>query len=131
MIWTIIEAGLAIIAASLATIRPLLRAMRVRGFESTGSNSGHSRGKEKCLPPVSAKLPFAYYGLEDLTLTIDPPSPRGEADKRRVYSAQGTVNEVASTWRGGSEDEPLRRMHDLEAQRQGGVPLSHGLDGRR
>lgn len=127
MIWTIIEAGLAIIAASLATIRPLLRAMRVRGFESTGSNSGHSRGKEKRPPPASGKkLPFAYYGLEDLTLTIDPPSPRGEDDKRRVYSAQGAVNEVASTWSGGSEDEPLRRMHDLEAQRRDDVPSGNG-----
>ncbi|CAI6100397.1 unnamed protein product [Clonostachys chloroleuca] len=35
MIWTIIEAALAIIAASLATIRPLLRVLRVRGFDSS------------------------------------------------------------------------------------------------
>lgn len=36
MVWTLVEPGVAIIASSLATIRPLLRRMRVRGFESTG-----------------------------------------------------------------------------------------------
>ncbi|UNI19060.1 hypothetical protein JDV02_005277 [Purpureocillium takamizusanense] len=35
MIWTVVEPGVAIIASSLATIRPLLRAMRVSGFTST------------------------------------------------------------------------------------------------
>ncbi|KAI0167989.1 integral membrane family protein [Pestalotiopsis sp. NC0098] len=35
MIWTIVEPGVAIVAASLITIRPLLRAWRVRGFVST------------------------------------------------------------------------------------------------
>lgn len=35
MIWTIVEPGVAIVASSLITIRPLLRAWRVRGFQST------------------------------------------------------------------------------------------------
>ncbi|KAL7797535.1 hypothetical protein V8C37DRAFT_279492 [Trichoderma ceciliae] len=47
MIWTIIEPGMAIVASSLATIRPLLRAMRIHGFESTGRThsapSAHAR----------------------------------------------------------------------------------------
>ncbi|PNP48311.1 hypothetical protein TGAMA5MH_00594 [Trichoderma gamsii] len=43
MTWTVIEPGVAIIAASLATIRPLLRAWRVHGFLSTGrSRTAHS-----------------------------------------------------------------------------------------
>lgn len=33
MVWTLIEPGVAIIASSLATIRPLLRAMGIRGFQ--------------------------------------------------------------------------------------------------
>ncbi|ETS80135.1 hypothetical protein PFICI_07664 [Pestalotiopsis fici W106-1] len=48
MIWTIVEPGVAIIASSLITIRPLLRAWRVRGFQSTentkrtgGISNGH------------------------------------------------------------------------------------------
>ncbi|KAL7816919.1 hypothetical protein V8C44DRAFT_267612 [Trichoderma aethiopicum] len=47
MIWTIIEPGVAIVASSLATIRPLLRAMKIHGFESTGRThsapSAHAR----------------------------------------------------------------------------------------
>ncbi|EHK50607.1 uncharacterized protein TrAtP1_011128 [Trichoderma atroviride] len=45
MTWTVIEPGVAIIAASLATIRPLLRAWRVHGFASTfrsRSRTAHS-----------------------------------------------------------------------------------------
>lgn len=34
MVWTLIEPGVAIVASSLATIRPLLRAMKIKGFES-------------------------------------------------------------------------------------------------
>ncbi|KAG5929928.1 hypothetical protein E4U60_007241 [Claviceps pazoutovae] len=33
-IWSLIEVGVAIIASSLATVRPLLRALRIRGFVS-------------------------------------------------------------------------------------------------
>lgn len=42
MVWTLVEPGVAIIAASLVTIRPLLRQLRFKGFESN-ENSG-SRG---------------------------------------------------------------------------------------
>ncbi|KAJ2906606.1 putative integral membrane family protein [Zalerion maritima] len=35
MVWTLVEPGVAISAASLVTIRPLLRAWRLKGFEST------------------------------------------------------------------------------------------------
>jgi hypothetical protein len=51
MIWTLVEPGVAIVAASLATIRPLLRAMKIRGFDSTQrygtgrSSTARSAGK--------------------------------------------------------------------------------------
>ena len=35
MVWTLVEPGVAITAASLVTIRPLLRVLKLRGFEST------------------------------------------------------------------------------------------------
>lgn len=50
MVWTLVEPGVAIIAASLATIRPLLRAWRVRGFDSTrrtGRSSGVKSGTNR------------------------------------------------------------------------------------
>lgn len=50
MVWTLVEPGVAIVASSLVTIRPLLRRMRLKGFESTersrsrGLWGGRSRG---------------------------------------------------------------------------------------
>ncbi|CAN8095686.1 unnamed protein product [Discula destructiva] len=35
MVWTLIEPGVAIVAASLVTIRPLLRQLRLKGFETS------------------------------------------------------------------------------------------------
>jgi hypothetical protein len=35
MVWTLIEPGMAITAACLVTMRPLLRCLNLRGFEST------------------------------------------------------------------------------------------------
>ncbi|OIW29715.1 hypothetical protein CONLIGDRAFT_341213 [Coniochaeta ligniaria NRRL 30616] len=39
MVWTLIEPGVAIIASSLVTIRPLLHAMRVKGFLSPDNST--------------------------------------------------------------------------------------------
>jgi hypothetical protein len=73
MVWTLVEPGVAIIASSLATIRPLLRAMRIRGFESTDRtpSSGIS-GKRN---PNS----MPGYGPNDVSLnrvTVDGESKR-------------------------------------------------------
>jgi hypothetical protein len=35
MVWTLVEPGVAITAACLVTMRPLLRTLKLRGFEST------------------------------------------------------------------------------------------------
>lgn len=43
MVWTLVEPGVAIVASSLVTIRPLLRQLRLKGFEST-ERSSRSRG---------------------------------------------------------------------------------------
>ncbi|KAJ0116147.1 hypothetical protein J7T55_005093 [Diaporthe amygdali] len=40
MVWTLVEPGVAIVASSLVTIRPLLRKMRLKGFESTEQSHG-------------------------------------------------------------------------------------------
>jgi hypothetical protein len=42
MVWTLVEPGIAIIAASLVTIRPLLRLLRLRGFGTTDRTFGYS-----------------------------------------------------------------------------------------
>lgn len=44
MVWTLVEPGIAIVAASLVTIRPLLRLFKLRGFGSTGGTFGYKSG---------------------------------------------------------------------------------------
>ncbi|CAG9999831.1 unnamed protein product [Clonostachys byssicola] len=73
MIWTIIEAGLAIIAASLATIRPLLRVLRVRGFESSDSCENIEGVHLQALEPRPDRQRrfLQFYGISDMPLTHD------------------------------------------------------------
>ena len=73
MVWTLVEPGVAIIASSLATIRPLLRAMRIHGFESTDRTP--STGISSKRNPNS----MPGYGPNDVSLnrvTIDAASKR-------------------------------------------------------
>ncbi|RFU71754.1 integral membrane family [Trichoderma arundinaceum] len=75
MIWTIIEPGVAIVASSLATIRPLLRAMKIHGFESTGRTlsapSAHARytTEDRNMPIVGR-----VFGPNDVSLKNVEPS---------------------------------------------------------
>ncbi|KAI0157657.1 hypothetical protein GGR57DRAFT_51727 [Xylariaceae sp. FL1272] len=65
MIWTLVEPGIAISAASLATIRPLLRRLRIKGFTSSersyGNTSNHSRNTRRV-----SRMPA--FGSQDVTL---------------------------------------------------------------
>ena len=87
MIWTIVEAGLAIVASSLATIRPLLRAMRVRGFESTENNTGQSKQSKRSLQPTStsAAPQASAYDLDDL---LDSPVADVTNEPKRPYTVR-------------------------------------------
>ncbi|KAF5657608.1 integral membrane protein pth11 [Fusarium heterosporum] len=71
MVWTLIEPGVAIVASSLATIRPLLRAMKIRGFESTDSaySTGHSAGLPSNANRAKSGLSvMPGFGPDDVTL---------------------------------------------------------------
>jgi hypothetical protein len=49
MVWTLVEPGIATIAASLVTIRPLLRAFKIHGFESNDTSPP---------PPINGETPL-------------------------------------------------------------------------
>ncbi|KAF4452022.1 hypothetical protein F53441_5096 [Fusarium austroafricanum] len=72
MVWTLIEPGVAIVASSLATIRPLLRAMRIKGFESTENTygTGHSAAARSNANnrSKSGVLVMPGFGPEDVSL---------------------------------------------------------------
>ncbi|KJZ73135.1 hypothetical protein HIM_07519 [Hirsutella minnesotensis 3608] len=44
VVWTLIEPGVAILATSLATIRPLLRILQIKGFKSSDSSATTTTG---------------------------------------------------------------------------------------
>lgn len=65
MVWTLVEPGVAIVAASLVTIRPLLRLFRLHGFESTGRTPGPSGTARSGTQRSAGKMPA--YGHGELT----------------------------------------------------------------
>lgn len=76
MTWTVIEPGVAIIAASLATIRPLLRAMRVHGFGSTGrtTHSAPSAYARQTTEDRTIPIIDQIFGPDDVSLKNVEPS---------------------------------------------------------
>jgi len=68
MIWTLVEPGIAISAASLATIRPLLRRWRISGFTSSGRSrtTGLRSQDQGSRIRRSSKMPG--FGSQDVTL---------------------------------------------------------------
>lgn len=81
MVWTLVEPGVAIIASSLATIRPLLRAWKVRGFESTRGHYGTGLSATgRSVATRSRPMDAANTGLNDVVLeNVEPklgPRPR-------------------------------------------------------
>ncbi|KND93474.1 hypothetical protein TOPH_01767 [Tolypocladium ophioglossoides CBS 100239] len=74
MVWTLVEPGVAIVASSLATIRPLLRAMKVRGFQSTDRtpSTGISTGGRHAHNgrATTARGSMPGYGSNDISLHL-------------------------------------------------------------
>ncbi|KAL8342614.1 hypothetical protein RB598_004137 [Gaeumannomyces tritici] len=96
MVWTLTEPGVAIMATSLATIRPLLRKLRLPGFGSTGvtGRSGPTGG--------------GYYG----------PGRSGKSAALRSATNRSAATRGSRAMPGfGAADMPLE---DLESARGGG-----------
>ncbi|KAM0260738.1 hypothetical protein ACHAQJ_002654 [Trichoderma viride] len=75
MLWTIIEPGVAIIASSLATIRPLLRAMRIHGFMSTRGTHSAPSAHARHTTTEERNMPIAdrVFGPDDVSLkNVEP-----------------------------------------------------------
>ncbi|KAK5993256.1 hypothetical protein PT974_06685 [Cladobotryum mycophilum] len=99
MIWTIIEPGVAIVASSLATIRPLLRAMKIHGFEadrtSSTITSSHARiiSENRAVPCTIRKFGPNDISLKDIeagydSKAFDPPSKNAKCHDHEVESSQ-------------------------------------------
>ncbi|KAK7749708.1 hypothetical protein SLS53_000287 [Cytospora paraplurivora] len=116
MVWTLVEPGVAITAASLVTIRPLLRQIRLKGFESTergrsvpfngrslGSKTNRSKysGMPDC-GPDDLKLKDLEQGYGGAKGT----SPQGTFVPSRTSTIGGRT-----IW-GGAVEETLREADD-------------------
>ncbi len=81
MVWTLVEPGVAIVAASLVTIRPLLRRMSVPGFETikntlSGSRRRQSVGDGELAPgPMILAAEFGLPPAAGTPFDRGPPSP--------------------------------------------------------
>ncbi|TDZ22354.1 hypothetical protein Cob_v004649 [Colletotrichum orbiculare MAFF 240422] len=83
MVWTLVEPGVAIVASSLVTIRPLLRAWKLNGFTSadqTPGVSGMSGGMRTGTVP--ARRPAGYMD-DDVDMDVE----MGEYEKRGPETA--------------------------------------------
>ncbi|KAI1312881.1 hypothetical protein F5Y03DRAFT_407678 [Xylaria venustula] len=68
MIWTLVEPGIAISAASLATIRPLLRRWRIRGFTHSERSRGTGAPSQDQGSRIKQVGKMPGFGPHDVTL---------------------------------------------------------------
>ncbi|UKZ83538.1 hypothetical protein TrVFT333_011347 [Trichoderma virens FT-333] len=112
MIWTIIEPGVAIVASSLATIRPLLRAMKIHGFESTGRTRSAPSGYARHTADDGTMATIGQaFGPNDVSLKRVEPSYDTAAPDPSTKTTIGLTFDQSHTSRG----TPAR----LDTQQQG------------
>ncbi|KAI5461187.1 hypothetical protein BGZ63DRAFT_453992 [Mariannaea sp. PMI_226] len=140
MVWTLVEPGVAIIASSLATIRPLLRAWKIKGFTSTGSTYGTSLSAtircDTIRPKGGSNMPG--FGPHDISLVnIRSESNGGTFTPNTLTTAYSPLNKslpplplcvggkpgkseiyVLQSHQVRSPNPSIEQIHDLEAQNQ-------------
>ncbi|KAG7123390.1 hypothetical protein HYQ45_013879 [Verticillium longisporum] len=88
MVWTLVEPGVAIVAASLVTIRPLLRLFRLHGFESTGRTPGPSGTARSGTQRSFGKMPAYGHGeLTAIDIELAEAKSSGSGARRVVVAA--------------------------------------------
>ncbi|KAI1458901.1 hypothetical protein F4805DRAFT_106424 [Annulohypoxylon moriforme] len=68
MVWTLIEPGVAIVASSLVTIRPLLRLWKIKGFGSTGQSRPTNQYNSNRMSRTNRSSKMPGFGSTDVTL---------------------------------------------------------------
>lgn len=120
MTWTVIEPGVAIIAASLATIRPLLRAMRVHGFGSTGRRTTHSAPSAYARQTTEGQtMPVVdrIFGPDDVSLKSVEPSYDIVPPESSISTLGLTIEQFhASTATASRLDVEQKRTHANRAK---------------
>ncbi|KUI71174.1 hypothetical protein VM1G_07123 [Cytospora mali] len=118
MVWTLVEPGVAIVASSLVTIRPLLRRIRLKGFETTKQShgmpySGRSRSftggqGSRANKPASWKRRYSEMpghgpndvGLEDLEKAYRGPKGCSSRETMVTSSSRSSIVRGKTAWGG-------------------------------
>ncbi|KAI1761439.1 hypothetical protein GGR53DRAFT_28097 [Hypoxylon sp. FL1150] len=98
MVWTLVEPGVAIVASSLVTIRPLLRLWKINGFGSSGQShppgvSAYGNSHPVSRTNRSGKMPG--FGSTDVTVVDDVELGETKATSSRLstrFSPTGSFN---------------------------------------
>ncbi|KAG5917820.1 hypothetical protein E4U61_002399 [Claviceps capensis] len=147
-IWSLVEVGVAIIASSLATVRPLLRSLKIRGFVSVDKfplveNSSPRRGSRKVPEPMMPDIDTYDFRLRDVGVPaqeddeLDDDGTRYQYDTSSIDDYHSTIKDIgrgsargsvgvagrkesltSSTWSTQPTGRSLDRLPDLEFQRQ-------------
>lgn len=114
--WTTIEISLSIIGGSVATLRPLLKALKIKGFSTSRSNAGAIyRHMERSL-----SIPLgAFRGHSDLALRNGNPV---DAESRLENDVVITSEVSDAISRTGSEE---RILTEGEIKVTTGVTVTH------
>lgn len=121
MVWTLIEPGVAIVASSLVTIRPLLRLWRIKGFGTTGQSrptgavaNSHAISRTN----RSGKMPG--FGSTDVTVVDDvelgqPSGPKSRLSFTGAFSGHIqrslSLSDAKSFRSRASSDAPILASH--------------------
>ncbi|GAB0135610.1 hypothetical protein EsDP_00003942 [Epichloe bromicola] len=109
-IWSLVEPGVAIIASSLATIRPLLRSLKVRGFLSTDKTPSTSISGAGRYAPGSRNMPGSTPGNGSNRQSLHSGTGRGHGrvDKHvgiAIDEYRTSVNDCSSSSNQPSDDK--------------------------
>lgn len=131
MVWTLVEPGVAIVASSLVTIRPLLRAWRLNGFTSTdrtpgmsGHISGHisggmRSGTARSAPRSAPRDPYGTDSIDGIDTDLElggigkhepMPRPNSRLGYPGPFSQGGS--KTAGTQHGSDYMAPPNRRQD-------------------
>ncbi|KAG6088276.1 hypothetical protein E4U15_006423 [Claviceps sp. LM218 group G6] len=146
--WSLIEVGVAIIASSLATVRPLLRSLRIRGFVSVDKiplveTSSPRRGSRKVPESMMPEIDTYDFRLRGVGVTVreddelDDDGTRYQYDTSSIDDYHSTIKDIgrgsargsvgvagrkesltSSTWSTQPTGRSLDRLPDLEFQRR-------------
>ncbi|KAI5862939.1 hypothetical protein GGS23DRAFT_570231 [Durotheca rogersii] len=111
MVWTLIEPGVAIVASSLVTIRPLLRLWKIKGFGTTGySRSAGPFGNSQPISRTTRSNKMPAFGSAEVTLVdVELGQSKGSKSGGKLHRSLSLsdATTVGSSRSRSSSDAPL------------------------